>query len=213
MCPVGTHPSERLWAINGEPCTTTPPTSPPCSQSPCQLPPRNRTIKESQRGGVGRGDQERLPKPLTERALGGPDSRSVIVHFLLGCGPFLDPLRPIPSSSPSSTPRSFPPHPLFLGQVSQSSGKQAGLQAPGFSHLPPKPQLTLVPERIKAPAATTKPGSEAKQNHSEQTCYCLHLKPYWRLGISCDVGTWVTSVGAHAYSECLCICIERWVQR
>lgn len=77
--------------------------------TPGQLPPGKRTIKESRRGRVKTGDRERLPKPPTEGALGRPDSRSVIVHFLLECGPFLGPLWPTPSYSPSFSPRSFLP--------------------------------------------------------------------------------------------------------
>lgn len=34
VCPVGTHPSERLWAINGEHCPRNPPASSSCSQPP-----------------------------------------------------------------------------------------------------------------------------------------------------------------------------------
>lgn len=89
-------------------------------------------VSEGWGGGRGLG---RLAKPPTEGALGPPDSRAVIVHFLLGCGSFLGPLWPPPSGSP---PSSSPP-PLFLGQVSQSSWKQAGLQTPCFSHLLPNP--------------------------------------------------------------------------
>lgn len=114
-------------------------------------------------GGLGRGKRlRRLAQPPTEGVPGWPDSRSVIVHFLLGCGSFLGPLclHSFPGWSPSSSPSSFPPPPLFLGQVDQSSWKQAGLQLPCFSHLPPNPQLTLGPGRMKASTPTTQHGSE-----------------------------------------------------
>lgn len=72
------------------------------------------------------GDRERLPKPPTEGALGRPDSRSVIVHFLLECGPFLGPLWPTPSYSPSFSPRSFlPHHPSWVRSVRARGNKLA----------------------------------------------------------------------------------------
>lgn len=67
--------------------------------APSQLHPGNRTIKETP------------SKPPTEGALGRPDSRSAIVHFLLGRGPFRGPLWPPPSYSLSPAHPSFPLHP------------------------------------------------------------------------------------------------------
>lgn len=104
VCPVGTRPSEWLRAKSGKPYPTAPPASPPCSQPLCQLPPGNRNMKESWRGGVTRGGPGRLPKPPTEGALGGPDFRSVTMCFLSEYGSFLGTLWPPPSYSLSSSP-------------------------------------------------------------------------------------------------------------
>lgn len=162
VCPVGARPSEGLWAKSGEPY----PTAPSSLASLFSVPVPGACWEREQNGvseGWGGGRRpRRLAQPPTEGVPGWPDSRSVIVHFLLGCGSFLGPLchRSFPCSSPSSSPSSFPPPPLFLGQVDQSSWKQAGLQPPCFSHLPPNPQLTLGPGRMKAPTPTTQHGSE-----------------------------------------------------
>ena len=97
-------------------------------------------------GGVGRGGWGegggRGSQSHTEGAQGGPDSRSVTVHFLWGGGSLLGPLWPPPSYSPSSSPPPSRPTP-FLGQVGQSTWKQAGLQTPGLPHLPPNHHTPL----------------------------------------------------------------------
>lgn len=61
VCPVGTRPSEGLWAKRGEPCPPAPPASPPGSQCSCQLPPGNRK-RRSPGGGVGWAESQSLPQ-------------------------------------------------------------------------------------------------------------------------------------------------------
>lgn len=130
-------------------CPSAPPASPPCSQPPCQLPSGNRNIKESWRVGWGEGGG-RGSQSHTEGAQGGPDSRSVTVHFLWGGGSLLGPLWPPPPYSPS-----FPPHPL------PGSGRSERLETGWLtdawpSTSPSKPPHALVPGSMKASAPTTK---------------------------------------------------------
>lgn len=53
VCPVGTHPSERLWAINGEHCPRNPPASSSCSQPPPY--PRPASSWEKDHKGISEG--------------------------------------------------------------------------------------------------------------------------------------------------------------
>lgn len=53
VCPVGTRPSERLWAINGEHCPRNPPASSSCSQPPPY--PRPASSWEKDHKGISEG--------------------------------------------------------------------------------------------------------------------------------------------------------------
>lgn len=143
VCPVGTRPSEGLWARSGKPY--------PRPLQPCLLvlsPPARCLLGIGSLRGGG---------PPPQGALGGPTSRSVIVPFFLGCGSFLGPL---PLAHPPLLPALSHPHPSSWVRSVRALGNGLYLQTPCFSHLPPNPQLTLVPGRMKAPTSTTQHGSE-----------------------------------------------------
>lgn len=140
--------------------------------------------------GVG----ERGSHSHTEGAQGGPGSRSVPVPLLWGGG------SPPPSYSPPPPPPSRPTP--FLGQVGQSTWKQAGLQTPCLPHLPPNPQHTLVPGRMKVPAPTTKQWLRRLNRSTGSKSATVNLQLQWCPVLSCDAGTQTASVWACTLTEC-----------
>ena len=101
------------------------------------------------------------------------------------------------------TPSPPPSRPTpFLGQVGQSTWKQAGLQTPCLPHLPPNPQHTLVPGRMKAPAPTTKQWLRRLNRSTGNKLAAVNLHLQWCPVLSCDAGTQTASVWACTLTEC-----------
>lgn len=161
VCPVGTHPSAWLWAKKWGALPTTPSSLTSLFSAPSQLPPGDRTTKET------------LSQPPSGGALGPPDSRSAIGHFLWGCAPFLGPLWPLPSYSLSPAHPSFPPHPP--AGSGQSEHWETGRLTRAWLFTSASKPTTRSCSREDESSA--RPGAGAEQKRSEQIRSGFHLEP------------------------------------